>query len=456
MWLPSALLLLACVLGCSSQEPVVKPVEVAKPVAQAQVEQKAPSAPARPRRDDGRSLWASPTAGKAIDLSLVPDGSEVVLHLRPAALLASEEGRRAWQALGPSGEAARDAIESGAGAPLESIDRFVLGLAPGKSYGEYETSISIDSEPSDELPLLRREIEQLLDSSDEARHLTLLFTPSFVLGDGGSLLKGAWEPVREELLATTRDEWRAYSLSLHVGEQFYWELRVVGDASMPQTKSAQTMQALSKVWPVSLQATIEAGAWSDYSRAILVRYGQMFELLSNYTRRGVEGRQAILNGYLPQRAGHNLLLGAELLIAESQGFTDQTVALKTTETPKTLAEMLEAEVTLVFARESLETAVGLLADAMGASITIEGRDLQLEGITRNQMLKLDVKQRPAAEVLVEVLRRANPDTEATGPTDLRQKLVYVVQPNEQPERIVITTRAAAERRGEPLPEVFTP
>jgi hypothetical protein len=51
---------------------------------------------------------------------------------------------------------------------------------------------------------------------------------------------------------------------------------------------------------------------------------------------------------------------------------------------------------------------------------------------------------------VELLRRANPDKEATGPADPRQKLVYVIQEG----RIVVTTRSAAVRDGLELPKVF--
>jgi hypothetical protein len=60
--------------------------------------------------------------------------------------------------------------------------------------------------------------------------------------------------------------------------------------------------------------------------------------------------------------------------------------------------------------------------------------------------------RTAAEILVEILRRANPDKLAAGPADPRQKLVYVVGP----KAIFITTRAAAADRGERLPAVFQP
>ncbi len=85
-----------------------------------------------------------------------------------------------------------------------------------------------------------------------------------------------------------------------------------------------------------------------------------------------------------------------------------------------------------------------------------GADLQLEGITRNQQLSLDLRDRPGSEILVEILRGANPDRTAAGPADPRQKLVYVIEPpaGDAPGRIIVTTRSAAEKRGQTLPDAF--
>ena len=47
-------------------------------------------------------------------------------------------------------------------------------------------------------------------------------------------------------------------------------------------------------------------------------------------------------------------------------------------------------------------------------------------------------------------------SEATGPADPRQKLVYVIEPTTTgaAERIIVTTRTAAAKRGDQLPEPF--
>ena len=113
---------------------------------------------------------------------------------------------------------------------------------------------------------------------------------------------------------------------------------------------------------------------------------------------------------------------------------------------------MKKKTTLQFPREELEAALSMLAEDVGVPIIIRGHDLQLDGITRNQLFGIDISDRPAGEILVEMLRRANPDKTATGPADPRQKLVYVLGP----DAIYITTRSAAAGRGEELPAEFQP
>jgi hypothetical protein len=112
--------------------------------------------------------------------------------------------------------------------------------------------------------------------------------------------------------------------------------------------------------------------------------------------------------------------------------------------PKTIsaAERLQKPITLTFPRNTLEVAIKLVGSGIGVPIEILTDDLKMEGVTQNQSFGLDERNQPAEEILLRILRRANPDG----------KLVYIIKnvPGEG-ERIVVTTRVAAERRGETLP-----
>jgi hypothetical protein len=182
--------------------------------------------------------------------------------------------------------------------------------------------------------------------------------------------------------------------------------------------------------------------------------------LSAYARSGFDADHAVVRGYLPAVAGHNLLLAAELTLAEPPAASPIASTGPTSENPasetKSVHERLQQPTSLRFPRDTLEAALNVLAQDIGVEIVIRGPDLQADGITKNQSFGIDVADKPAEEILVEILRLANPDKTATGPGDEKQKLVYVIQPGETgDEQIIITTRAAASARGDKLPTAFT-
>ena len=124
---------------------------------------------------------------------------------------------------------------------------------------------------------------------------------------------------------------------------------------------------------------------------------------------------------------------------------------------RTLVEKLARPVSLVFERDTLEASLKLLSDEMGIPVVILGNDLKLDGITKNQSFGIDLKEKPAAEILQRILFLANPDKTAKKLSDPQQKLIYVLKPKYQDgeDTILITTRAQAAARGDTLPAVFT-
>jgi hypothetical protein len=153
-------------------------------------------------------------------------------------------------------------------------------------------------------------------------------------------------------------------------------------------------------------------------------------------------------------------MGAELTLAERFGggrmgaeAAQPSVRVATT---TSVRERLRRATSLRFARDTLEAALEQLSQDIGVEIVIRGADLQAEGITKNQSFGIDVGNKPAKNILVEILRLANPDKSATGPNDPRQKLVYIIAAAgpDNGERVIVTTRAASAARGEVLPAVF--
>lgn len=94
------------------------------------------------------------------------------------------------------------------------------------------------------------------------------------------------------------------------------------------------------------------------------------------------------------------------------------------------------------------------------AIKILGKDLQTEGLTRNQAIRnFEATDKPAAEVLTDLVLRGNAFSDVKDPSDPRLKLIWIVGPHpDDAEKlaILITTRDAAKNRGDKLPKVFQP
>lgn len=442
--------------------------------------------------DDGQTMWISPTAGDAVPLAYLPSGCQLLLVLRPAALLQLDDAGAIAHALGPRGEGAIAWLEQTTGRRLDGIERLVVALRPGRDFvpeyvlvvtptstldtpttspghevfipgddqGTYVVAqgsvVSEVKEVAGNPPILRRELEGLLSRTDRDRHVTLLATPSFLFNEGRRMWDGQWQGLRSGVFDLLPDATQALSLSLHWGDDFFAELRVAPTIDQRPERFIEQFQQKIAAWPNAAEQAVLGLNPQPYSRQVVARLPAMLRTFARYTRSGRDQGYGLLRVYLPRPAGHNLLLAGELLTAEQLGAPTGPPPTAATSQPQSLAEKLRAPASLSFARDTLEVALQMLAQDSGIPIELVGADLQLEGITKNQSFGLDMKNQPAGDILLEILKQANPDKTASGPTDTKQKLVYVVvtDPESQQQKIKVTTRSQAEKRGEQLPRVF--
>jgi hypothetical protein len=493
-------LVVATNLSSDSPPPPEPPPQVAnQPAKQPTRDAEAVKSPSvRQVDDDGSTLWVSPTNGSPLSLAWLPTGTQLVLSVRPASLDEAGELDKVVAALGPSAAAARQWLEQTAGTRAQDLERITIGLRPASEFrpewvvvceptallresppakfsGE-EPSVAGDiahwrasntawviTTPSllDELrqqagqpPGLRRELEVLAVASDAERQITLVTAPSFLFGEGRAILAAEREPLAKLLIPLLTNDIKGICLSLHWNQNFFVELLVAPTGGTKPRDVAATFAAELARWPSVAEESIIGLAASEYGRRVVARLPAMLRLLSRYARSDIERTHAVLRCYLPKPAGHSLLMGTELLMSYHHAGPSIVAGGAATPTAaQSLEERLDKTTTLVFNRDTLEMAIKLLSDDTGIPITINGGDLQLDGITKNQSFGIDARDRPARDILVEILRKANPDVLATGPDDIRQKLVYVEGPS---DTIVVTTRAAAAKRGDPLPAVFVP
>ena len=475
---------------------------------------------------EGKLLWASPTMGPPIELHYVPAGMQCFVYLRLAELAAHPECEKVLAALGPWGQGAVEQLESLARAKIPEIDNVLAAVvvlpggaldvclriqmmewwddaellrrfpdAQAQKQGA-QTLITVGDrawfvprgteeapnrtlvacpavlaaelmESAGEPPLLARDMESLVAQSDADRVATIVLAPKFLLAGGNHLIEGDAAPLRDALAVLAGRDATAVSLSAHLSDSCFVELRAAPALTVSPRYLATTMLARLKAAGQTIEGQIKANAWPEYGRVVLKRFPAMFRRLAESARHAEADKQAVVRAYLPSVAGHNLLMGAELLLTQAGAAAGGAVRpAPTVEPPKTIAERLAATATLTFPKESLQRALELLSGEIGVAIVIDSPAFQAAGVTQNQTMGLELRDRAAGEILVEILRAANPDRTATGPGDPRQVLVYLVEPPVRSGdvagadaadgvgRIIVTTRAAAAARGATLPAVF--
>jgi serine/threonine-protein kinase len=449
--------------------------------------------------DDGVSLWASPTAGNPLPLDYVASGAQLILAVRPANIVQRPEGDQLLPSLGPWGDMAAHAIKDATGLETNQITQVLLIVHDSGDGKPVSTAIIRTSEkitpeerltawgnptpttdgdatyyqgaslsyflpakeggkllvvgpaaqikeivhPADGPPAMARALELILPHTDADRDVTLVFVPSYLSGDGQSVLSGSLAALRKPLEAFFGSDVNAALLSLHFQANFFLELRAIGAPDKDASTLSDDLNRKIKAIPTGIENDLDALNLHPYGRKLLRRLPEWMRLMTEYTRSGVEDDQPVLRCYLPSVAAPNLLMGTELALAEQSSLGGPAVVAGGPKKPQTIAELLKKKTTLTFPRDTLEKSLQLLFEDLGVKYEILGTDMQLEGITKNQSFGLDEHDKPAEEILQKIMHLANPDG----------KLVYVIKPKAPggPEMLFITTRAAVAKRGDKLP-----
>jgi serine/threonine-protein kinase len=467
--------------------------------------------------DDGKLPWASPTSGKPIDLKYVPPVAGVMIVVRPAELLSSEEGPKVLQALGPKFAAVREAWEKAAGIQLEDCQQLIVSLhdndnaypkisvvahlaaaiegadlaekwgADKQQAGDAEfysspawayylpaaergkvlimgTTADVKEVIGQPLPFQKRELEQVRRNTDVDRHVTLLFDPTFLFsGQGAPLFTGDWARAKDPLQWLLGEGVQAGALSLHFGEAFYAELRVQTKVDKPPQELATDLHKRLDTVPADLEKYVglKLGA-PPYWSLLALRLPGMVRALHDETRVAAEGNQAVINAVLPGPAAHNLTLASELMISTAPGAAAVPVA--SAAAPKTLEDVLNLKMKeYSFDQTTFETAIQdvekesreLAKGGVECSFVILSKDLMADGITRNKSLaNFKMEGKSVAEVLTGLCMANNNVPGVKSPSETNQKLVWCIAEEDGMKKVFITTRAGAAKHEYKLPAVF--
>ncbi|MDE0818177.1 MAG: protein kinase [Pirellulaceae bacterium] len=475
--------------------------------------------------DDGQSLWQSPTSGEGVNLAWSPPAGQLFIAIQVDELLKSPVADDILKSLGPAFQKHLSTWEATTGFKLQDIKQLVLSWRDeaGVAFPTVSTVVRLKAEataqqiletlgnPSAEEtehgilyqasswsyvvpesgglfvmgtksamtdalelagnpPLIHHTLTQLLKQSDNARHLTILFAPSFLFTtlfrDGHEFYFGESRKIRDPLQWLLGDELEAAMVSLHFDSVLYIEARMTAGLTVDKRELVTQLHDRMGDLHDKIEAHMVALNPSPYWRALAFRFPAMVAFLHEQTRIQIEDKTPVLNIALPIQAAANLIIASELSLASEPGAGSVAVNNEPV-MPKTIEEVLQYPFSVDIPQQDLNLAIADIANEVRSSLTglpfkfelnIAGNDLMQEGITRNQAIRdFTMKDKPLAEVLTGIVMKANPDPTVTSPSMPNQKLIWLIttDPNDPANKIIlVTTRKAAVTNKYTLPLVF--
>lgn len=294
--------------------------------------------------------------------------------------------------------------------------------------------------------------------ADGARHFNLFFMPRILSNEQSqNLFSGKLAPLHLPLQYFFEERINAALFSFHLQEDFYWELQFDTSPDLDARELRELLEnALQQQRDDITRYLVNLPA-NEYWDDLRIRTAGMLQFMYRYTRIGTERGVTKVNGWLPGIAAPNLLAASELALALGGASTNPPVT-PATNVPQSLTELLARKRNLTVTNspdlinllQDLQTEIREDFPGLPFAFKIElaGNELAKQGITQNQRPGEIIKpDHSLAEILTEICFKANPDKNATAPSDPLCELLWAVGPDpDQPDQriIIVTTRTAAE------------
>lgn len=315
---------------------------------------------------------------------------------------------------------------------------------------------------------LRRQMDLLLQSTDNRAEITAVAAPSFLYVDGKEMFGEHSSKVLELLRSVVGDDVQAAMIRMQFDSQWYVEWRSMGNNLQSAFRDAADLKKKVELAADAVESRLAARPADAYWRALANRYPQMLRTFGKYLRTGAEDGQVVANAYLPAEAFTNLALASWMAVRNDAGGTPVAGAIKpAAASAKTVDQLLDAKINLRIEQESLEVVLQAIATELKDTHTggketlpmaINGTAFQKDGITRNQQIRgFEAKDMSVRDALTALCRRANPVTTVKTPDEKDQKVVWLILDDPatpSKKKLDMTTRAWAESNQAVLPREF--
>ncbi|MCA8989244.1 MAG: hypothetical protein KDA78_16470 [Planctomycetaceae bacterium] len=384
----------------------------------------------------------SPTKGQPIQLLHMPAGVRIAINLHPAQIWGESPKEAEFRAsLGPLGTWLESQIVNLTRQQPGQIEELLVGIllgprgvapelamvvtlkeAPpraellttyaGKPYEEFNTNIQlidgvayqlVDDRTISICPekyledllaykdapaITAGEVEEILKSTDRDRMVTVAFIPEDLDMHRDMLFPADAQTSIEKGLRWLGPEATAVAWSMHLGDEFFTEMSVLGEkTSKPFVMKSEYQNRLGAL-PELMLATVQKmdPPRSGY-RKIIGRFPAMLKVLAMTTTVAVDHNLVRFATSMPSKAGPNLALGTLLTWDESTRTNfDAVVAVAPPPKPEkqlSFQEKLQKKMNVDFRRTPLQEAFAFIAEDSKIPIEIDGDALKMAGFTKN-------------------------------------------------------------------------
>ncbi len=409
-----------------------------------------------------------PTQGRPIGMQYVPNGVNMVVHLRPADLWSSDrsaaelrasltEGVTTWLdgrirelcrreparvseatfafvmgAFGTeptstqvvrlatpdkmsalldefSGKPLRDDLKP----PVTVSDRlaFVLVDASTFSVSPAETADELEEALSVPNSYVSRNVAELLRETDRDRLLTVVAEMQDLRRHVDTLFPEASRPTIRAIVDWLGDDVDAIAWSIHTTPALYSELTLRPRAGLTSRALELSIQKKLDELPAQMMTLVKGTQPASKGfRELVGRYPAMLEAVRQSTILRPGSKDLYATTLLPAKAAPNLALGTLLTwdeLRKSPGAAAPTAVASTAQPTEKVADRLKKEILAEFSRTPLEQAIKYIGDETGVDFSVDGEALRMMGYTRNMPQTMSLGKVPATQALKEILAVPN-------------------------------------------------